>query len=334
MFKVKSTFLVLTLVAASPVYSMYYNAGYSGSFNNKVSTFKCVNDGTIAGFNSVELDVTTLSGSGTISGKWVTIACKEYNFGGTVSASEACVIRAKKFEEAGKIESPKLTIICDTCNFKGTIACEKECTIYAKEPFKYSQFKRTGAGQVTVIICKNDVKLCTQEGLLADVTRTLRNNCLNLTQESIDATLKEMRTTAVLNKIADKSVLEQLRKNIEIDVNYRKDRLDQTRDTSALYKGLAFCGAGTAGLGVAYSLYRYRGAICKKMNVWDADRLKLTAGLVGAFSTIPFALSWPSFREWLNPQHKEKYEKFLLISDRIDHALKTPRIAEEQIIKL
>ncbi len=364
--------LIIGLFSYTSVSAMSYNIGLQGGYNVEISAIAYRNDGMVKAANVVNIDVRTLTGrgsisaysadiqcntykfngsvsctdgcvihakaleeGGTIESKKVTIVCDAYRFNGTVSCFEECVINAKTFEGSGNIKGKKVTIICDEFKFQGTISCTEECTIYVKNQFDHTMFKRNGAGKYIVIVTKNNVELFSQESLLSTVVSELTNNCLNLTQEGIVNTLRKTRTRAVLNRIDDLNFLEELKKKVEAQAQYYRERLDEKRGTSAtLHTGVAFGGVSSLGLCSAVSALLYNQSITTKLKLNSPGSVKIYAGVGGVVSLIPLFLSYMAISEWLNPRYKEKYEKLLLVITKIDQSLKTKRIPEEEIITL
>lgn len=151
MYSIKK-FIAILMVMSSPIYSMSINLGCDASFNVNVNTYKYINNGILLGLFHVDVNVTTLSGSGTIRGRNINIKCDDSNFSGSISASNECVMEVKTLGENGTISGDSVTIACDEFKFNGTIFCNGKCTIYAKKAFDESMFKREGTGNFTVII--------------------------------------------------------------------------------------------------------------------------------------------------------------------------------------
>lgn len=316
-------------------YSMQANFGYIASFDCTISTYKYVNNGTIYGMNSVKMDVSSLTGTGTISAAKSNVGIKTGYFGysGTISAREACSIKAKTFEGTATIDAPYIYIDSDEFKFSGTLSCDKNCRIYSKKAFDTNTFKRVGKGTFAVIISPYDVRYFSKEGLSSISYNYFCSNCLNLNESEIDNKIKEIRTYAALNFIDDKSVLEDITKNLQTKADFHKARLEEHQDIDSLYVGLAKCGVTGAGIIVSYFAFKHEQALTTKFKA-DAGFIKIMSVIVAGVSTLPAAFSYSDFYNWRNPRHQEKYDGFSLIISRIEHALTTPRVVEEQIITL
>lgn len=318
----------------SPTYAMMFiNYGYRASYDHTINAYKCINEGILEGFETMTIKATSLSGNGTIRGKHVIINCDECKVSGTIAGNTECTITARKIDDAGTISGGRVIIRCDEFGFRGTLSCTNKCVIYAKQDFDYSMFKRNGSGRVTIIITKDEIDLVTEEALVSRSFQTLHTRCLSLIKEDFDDLIKKTRTTAVLNLILEKNMLEKLKRKIEAEAKYYKERLNQKRDPQALLKGMVEVGLGSIGLLGAGLIFKNNQALAQKFGV-DRSYLHWAAGLTGGIASIPVLASYFAFYEWLNPCYKEKYEKHLMIIDCIDNALKTTRIPEEKITTL
>ena len=337
--KNRSLFLIALIAALSSytcISSMSYNAGIQAGYNIEISTFHHKNDGMIKALNAVTINATTMSGSGSVSAHRANIKCDNYNFNGSISCAEDCVIKAKKFDAPnGSIEGKKVTIICDEFNFRGALSCSQECTIYVKTPFDYTMFKRNGLGKFIAIVTKNNFEPHTQESLLSNAGAKLIQGCLKLTAENIENELKKTRTHAVLNRIDDIKILEQLKRNVEVKAHYCQERLNQKRGESThFYTSAIFGGVGSMGIALATTAFLYSKSITQKLKLNDPTSAKFGAAIAGLVSLGSLLMSYTSLAEWLNPHYKEKYEKLSLAIAQIDQSLKTKRIPEEEIIIL
>lgn len=336
----KNSLFLMALIAALSSYTcvspMAYNAGIQVGYNIETSAYHVKNDGKINALNEATISATTFSGSGSINASSANIKCSNYNFNGSISCTQDCLINTKKFDAPmGLIEGKKITIICDEFNFRGTIACHQECTIYVKNKFDYTMFKRNGVGKFIAIITKNNYERHSQEGLLSSVSSKLIQSCLRLTAEDIENRLKETRTHAVLNRIDDIKILEELKKNIETKANFCKERLNQKRGESAnLYASAIFGGASTVGISLATTAFLYSKSIAQRLKLNDHVSVKFGAAAVGLISLGSLFMAYSSLAAWLNPQYKEKHEKLSLVIAQIDQSLKVPRVPEEEIIIL
>ena len=317
-----------------PVYSMQVNYGYIASYDCTVNTYKFINGGTLKGLNSVKVNVSSLTGTGTISaGSYAEIKTDYFGYSGTIYSGHRLGIKAKKFEESATIEAPIITIACDEFKFVGVISCSDKCIIYAKKPFDKNMFKKSGEGKFKVVISPYDIQYFSKEGLISKSYNEFCYNCLTLDQTTLDSTIKRIRTHAVLNDIDDKEVLNDIKKKLEEKANFHQARLQENQDMDSLYVGLAKCGVTGAGLLAAYFAFKHEQALTTKFKA-DAGVIKIMSVIAAACSTLPAAFSFSDFYNWRNPRHQEKYDGFSLIISRIDHALATPRVAEEQIITL
>lgn len=291
----KKAFILLTVIS-SPLYPMSVNAGYVVSYNADINTHKYINCGTLMAMNSVNIRAVTVSGSGSIQGKTVIIQCEEFGFNGTIS-------------------------------------CDATCTIYAKKAFDVNMFKKQGKGSFTVVISPYNFEQCSQDGLIAQMTSAFNEKCLKLSENAIDDMIKKSRVNAALNMLDERIVLEGIKQRMEHIADFHKEHLNQARDTSALYSGLAKLGSGAIGCIVAYMIFKHNDDLSQRFKS-DIAQVNITAGIAGVASMAIAATSRHDFFAWLNPQHKEKHESILSIINRIDNALATPRVPEEQIINL
>ena len=330
------TGLIAVLFSYTTASAMSYNMGIQIGYNIEVSTIKYRNDGSLQAFNAANINVTTFSGFGSVSAPSANIRCNNYNFTGSVSCTQECVINTKKFEAAtGSIASKKIIIICDEFNFQGDISCEQECRIYVKNKFDYNMFKRNGLGKFTIIITKNNYEQYTQENLLSSTSTKFIQNCLNLTADNIENELKKTRTHAVLNGIDDIKILEGLKKNVEEKAYYCKERLNQEHGESAsLYTSTLFGIVGSIGMATSTAAFLYNKPLAQRLRINDQFAVKLSAAAAGLLSLGSLFLSFTNLSEWLNPQYNQKYEKLSLVITKIDESLKTERAPEEEIVIL
>lgn len=316
-------------------YSMQVNLGYITSFNCDISTYIYRNEGTINGINNVKMHVSSLAGSGTISAhnKDVDIQTGSFDYTGTISAGGSCDIKANTFAGTATIEAPYITITSDEFKFSGTLSCDKKCVIYSKKDIDTDMFKRVGTGEFKVVISPYAVKHFSYEGLSSKSYNEFCSNCLNFTENDIENKIKEIRTHAALNFIDDKAILENIKETLQSQANFHKDRLQEQQDMDSLYVGLTKCGISTVGLFTSYLIFKNEQSLTQKFKS-DAGFIKFLSVIIAGLSMFPAAFSSFDFYNWRNPRHPEKYEGLSLIISRIEHALVTERIAEEQIINL
>lgn len=314
---------------------MSFNVGIQCGYNVDIGTYVYRNDGIVKAVNAVNINVKTLTGTGSISGYSANIKCDTYQFNGLISCTEGCAVRAKIFEECGRIEGKRVRIICDEFKFCGNISCSEDCVIYTKKAFNHNLFERKKSGKYYVIITQNNVALCTLESLLSNIELEFTNNLLKLTDSGIEDEIKRARTCAVLNRIDDVKILEELREKVEAQAQYYKERLDEKRGEPAfLYTGAAFGGVGTLGLcSAAIALFKSH-SVAIKFGIKNSGSVKIGAGVGGVVSSISLFVSYMAISEWLNPLYKEKYDKLQLVSLKIDQSLKSKRIPEEEVIIL
>ena len=339
----KSLFLMLLLLGLSThmtmrpmfIYGTFSNAGMMFGYNFYVIAFSCENNGTIKAFNTANVKVTTLTGYGSINAYNGSISCSNYNFNGSVYCKQECLINATKIEANGTIEAKKVIIICDTFNFSGTICCSEECIIYVKNPFDYTQLKRNGEGKFTVIITENKIDLFSPESLVSDTVKKLENYKENLTEAEIENELKKARTRAVLNRVDDIKILEDIKENIEQKVQYFKERIHQKRGPSSYLGASALCGTGSMlGVSMATAVLLYPDLQAQRYKLSNSVCVKAAAVIAAAISIGSSLASYVFFAEWLDPKYKEKYEKLSLVIPKIDEALLVQRVPEEEIIIL
>ncbi|MBA3954617.1 hypothetical protein H0X48_04850 [Candidatus Dependentiae bacterium] len=297
LYKITKSFFCSALVglfAFQPLYGMISNYGYTASVNAEINANNYTNNGTLLAWNSACINVGTIGGNGTIS-------------------------------------SDKITIQCDSFDFNGTIKCNGECKIYAKKPFKHTQFRKEGTGNFYVIITPYTFKEYTTQSLISDFSGKLYNQCLTLKEPAIDENLRHASALAVLNALDVQKVLEGIKHEIANKHRYHLDRLDQKHDMTDIYCGLASAGIGIAGLAGTYMLNKHIKKLQNHMSYDSAIALIITSGVLSVF---PIALSGQLLLEGLKPQHKEKHEQLLIITQRIDKALATPFIQNVQVSKL
>lgn len=333
LFKIGLTSFLL--VTSFSTYSMQVNSGSITSFNCNISTYKYINNGTVYGINSVKVDVSSLTGSGTISAvnKDVSIKTGYFGYTGTILAGESCDIKANIFEGTATIEAPSITIIADEFKFNGTLSCDKNCNIYTKKSFDINSFKRRGRGTFKIIISSYEVKYFNQAELALTAYNYFYGRCTNLKEVDIDAKIKEIRAYAALNFIDEKAVFDNIKKNLEEKVNFHQQRLEEKRDIDSLYVFFAKWGISATGLLATYVLFVNEQTLTTTFKA-EEGFIKLLSCITAAASTLPAIFSYSDFYNWKNPRHKEKYESLSLIISRIDHALAVERVPEEQIFNL
>lgn len=332
MFSLTQALLIILLAVPFSARSSYNE--FTGSYT--ITTDALHNKGMIRFYSSVTIDATTISGTGTIKAPTVTITCDSLCAEGRIAGSQWCSIRAKKFSGDGDIEGARVSIICDDFDFTGTLTCEGECAIYTKKMPAASSFKRIGPGRFTVIETNHPVEIFTQEGLVNKVSEIFRSSCLHLREETIDKLIKKTRTDAVLNRYEDTVVLEQIKKNLEENALFHKNLVHIKRDNAALGMLVAQLGATVLGLSLSYALFENRDTIAQKLGLHSRDRFKIPflGACGGLCSLVPLVFVPSSYNQWRYPMHQERCEKYSLIIEKLDQAIKIKRIPEEKIITL
>ncbi len=298
---VKKIFFMGCLFAGCNLSAMNVNSGYIASYNNTVSTWYYINNGTVIGLNSVTLNVKSLSGSGTIS-------------------------------------APTITISCDEFDFTGTISCDGSCRIYTKKAFNPSIFTKEGKGSFTIVISSSAVERHSSSTLLAKACGLMLKNPVSLTDELIDKNISEIRRDAYLNSIDEQDFRASFQKELQKQIAYHAERLDQERDVIELHKGLKIAGVGFGGVLLAGLGYTYRvktaDFVRTYMPSFDNDVVTVVSGGLGVLSLIPLGLSVEKFRKGLNPRHKENYERLLVLQAKIAQAFTQAYVSQDQVIKL
>ncbi len=298
---VKKIVFMSCLIAGCTLSAMNVNYGYIASYNNAIDSWYFVNNGTVTGYNSVTLNVKSLSGSGTIS-------------------------------------APTITICCDEFDFTGTISCDGNCRIYAKKSFNPKTFTKEGKGSFTIIISSSDVERHNISTLLTRASNCMLINAVSLTDELIDKNINEIRRNAYLNSINEQTLMISFQKELQTKIAYHAERLDQERDASELHKGLRNVGIGLTGVVLAALGYTYRVKTADFVRTciptFENDVVTAGAACLGILSLIPVGLSVEKFSKGLNPRHKENHERLLRLQAKLDQAFKQAYVSQDQIIKL
>ena len=332
MFSLKKTVIVILLGILPELSASHY---YFSPNEISIQAPTYINEGNLEA-HWVTLHAPKLFCKGTIQGAHVVLTSDHLSCQGTIVGKTSCTMRAKKIEGDGTIEGFILWVICDEFDFRGTLSCDLDCTIYTKKALDLRQFRRKGAGRVTLIVTNHRVELFTQDNLVNSVSEKFRSRCLLLSEAAIDKAIKKVRTNAVLNKLVDTTVLEQIRKNMEKEAQFHKNLMHIKRDNAALGMLIAKLGATAFGLSLSYALFENRHDIAQKLTLKKRDKESLMAMAItgGIISLVPLACAPSSFSAWLHPQHQEKYEKYSLMIEKLDLAMKTVRVPEETITTL
>ncbi len=318
-----------------PILSLQVNFGLQAFANFDVRTYKYINHGAIKCLDNVTINVSSLTGSGSISA-WanrVDITTNYFGYDGSISAGNSCIIEATTFEGAATISAPDVIIIADTFKFTGAISCDKKCRIYTKNPIDTTMFKRFEKGRCTVVISPYNARIFDENGLASAYYNFFYANCLILTVEEIERQIKEISAYAALNFIDEKAALENIKKNLENKSNFHKARVKEKRDVSSLYSGLIKCGISAAGLVIAAIIFGNEQDLTTKIHAEPGALVDLSA-TAAILSVLPAAFSYPDFYNWRNPKHQEKHDKLSLIIDKIELALMSDELPPVQIITL
>ena len=195
-------------------------------------------------------------------------------------------------------------------------------------------FKRTAQGKYTIVVSKYGPMFFSKEGLYSYASTNLGDNCLSLTEESVEAEIKKIRSYAALNKIEDTKLLEELKKDFEEKINYNAEMIHEMRGSAAdLNNSICWGALGSVSLTAAAASILYRKSVEKNFNAPDHVPLGI-ACLAAAASGYSYFKFCKSLSEWFNPRYEEKCQKLSFILGKIDQSLATPRISEEEITVL
>ncbi len=277
----------------------------------------------------INLNVTSLSGMGSIIGSSVHIQCDNYDASGSLRASEECFIKTKTLEGNGTIEGDKVTIHCDEFKFRGKISAQK-CIIYTKIISDYNMFERSLEGNYTINISKYGFESCTYESLFSSIM----NHYLDFAEKNIEDEIKRIRNHAIFNKIDDVKLLEALKKALKEKASYYIDKIDEKRGPSEdLYAGI-LCGTlGIGGISVATAGMWYQKFLMEQYHFNELTQFRIATFAV-LFAGCSSFISYIFLSNWLNPRCKERYEKLSLILSAIDQSLMKPLALEQEVIVL
>lgn len=306
------------------------------------------NYGWIKAYDRAELNVYSLTGTGSISANTAKINClEEYDYAGPITCTAECSIKAPKIVAPyeATIEAPVVILECDEFDFKGTITCDTKCIIYSKTPFKHNKFRTKGKGSVTVIISPYAVETHTAETLIAKVNNTLFYNLLKLTDADIEALPKEILHYIETNTLQQGMIGDQIDKLLTEAISYHKQRLNETTDSQELYKGLKSGSIPALGvaLGTLGFIYRENSDdfLEDKFGISrDSAEIITRATLgIGAFATtiaaiIKFSPTVKHLKSWVNPQHKERMEQLEKLKAQFHSAFSVPYVSQQQVTKI
>lgn len=323
-----STVIVSAVLFSTTISALFagYNFGYIAAIDLDISTYYYKNSGTITAWNNVNINATTLTGSGSISGSCTKIYCENFDVSGSVTGTQECFIKAKKFESSGTIEGKKVTIICEDFICNGSILAE-ECVIYANNTFDYNLFTRNPNGKYTINIAKYGFDTHTYVSLFAAAMSQLVSNYFNIPDENIESEVKKIRSYARINKFDDTKILEEVKKKIEEKINAIKERLHEKCGPSFDLKfGMTCGGLGTLGAAIIYRKF--------SKSADPIESLDVPAVLISGGSLLLYYLSYQALKEWYDPQYKERYHKLSLILAEVEQSLITTQVPEEETIIL
>lgn len=300
MINSKNIFLTAAVLFISSINAMNFNYGYIMSYDLNTSGYIFINNGTLKGLNSATINVTTFKGNGTV-------------------------------------DSPNIKIFCNEFHFTGKINTNGSCVICVKKPFDTSNFTRSGSGQFTIIESSNTVEEYSKSSLFSHGYNLLISGCL-VSEHEMDNNIEKIAFHALTNSIDEKSLLRDLLNSTENQIQYHHARIGQDKDDSEIKSGLIYSGIGATVVGASAAGIINKNlifnALKKRFSDIDEAVIPVSMIMLGSLSILPIIKSVRHFVDGFNPQHEERYEKLLIIKEKLKKALSMPSASKANVIKL